>query len=169
MKGQDIALLIKLAIHAGPPVASKTLAADLFISPSEVSKALYRCVESGLLRSFNGERQVNRSALMDFLSYGLKHVFPPVRGSMARGIPTAASAEPLKSRFLEDGDPPSVWPYSEGTVRGISLAPLYQGAPRAALRDEKFYAALALCDAIRIGRTRERNLAIQLLKKQIHA
>ena len=54
---------------------------------------------------------------------------------MVRGVLTAASAEPLKSRFLDDREPPAVWPYAEGTVRGISLAPLYKGAPKAALHD----------------------------------
>ena len=106
---------------------------------------------------------------MEFLSHGFKYVFPPARGSLARGLPTAAAAEPLKSRFLDDGDPPEVWPYVEGKVRGISLVPLYKGAPKAALRDPKFYVVLALCDAIRGGRTRERNLAIELLGKEINA
>ena len=87
---------------------------------------------------------------------------------MVRGVPTAASAEPLKSRFLEDREPPAVWPYAEGKVRGISLAPLYKGAPKAALQDPKFYSVLALCDAIRSGRTRERNLAVELLEKEIN-
>jgi hypothetical protein len=74
----------------------------------------------------------------------------------------------LKSRLLEDGEPPTVWPFAEGKVRGISLAPLYKGAPQAALIDEKFYGVLALSDSIRSGRTRERNMAIDLLKKEIH-
>ncbi|HUZ97624.1 MAG TPA: hypothetical protein VMU57_22190 [Edaphobacter sp.] len=75
----------------------------------------------------------------------------------------------MKSRFLGDGDPPEVWPYVEGKVRGIAFAPLYKGAPKAALRDPKFYSVLALCDAVRGGRTRERNLAIELLGKEINA
>lgn len=105
---------------------------------------------------------------MEFLSHGLKYAFPPQRGSMVRGVPTAAAAEPLKSRLLDDKEPPAVWPYAQGKVRGISLAPLYQGAPQAALRDPKFYSVLALCDAIRSGRTRERNLAAELLEKEIN-
>jgi hypothetical protein len=169
MQGQDIALLLKLAIQNEPQVQSKDLAESLFISPSEVSKSLKRSAESGLLHIANGKKRVNRSALMEFLSHGFKYVFPPSKGSLARGVPTAAAAEPLKSRFLEDGDPPEVWPYVEGKVRGISLAPLYKGAPKAALRDPKFYGVLALCDAIRGGRTRERNLAIELLGKEINA
>ena len=88
---------------------------------------------------------------------------------MVRGVPTGASAAPLKSHLLQDPEPPTVWPYAEGKVRGISLAPLYKGAPKAALRDTKFYSVLALCDAIRSGRTRERNLAVELLEREIDA
>lgn len=168
MQGQDIALLLKLAIQNEPKVPSKTLAESLFISPSEVSKALKRCVDADLLHISKGEKRVNRSALMEFLSHGFRYVFPPAKGSMVRGAPTAAAAEPLKSRLLEDGEPPTVWPYAEGEVRGISLAPLYKGAPKAALRDSRFHGVLALCDAIRSGRTRERNLAVELLGKEIN-
>lgn len=115
------------------------------------------------------EKRVKRSARMEFLAHGLKCAFPPVRGSIVRGVPTAAAAEPLKSRFLENSEPPTVWQFAEGKVRGISLAPLYTGAPKAALRDLKLYGVLALCDAIRSGRTRERNLAVELLEKEINA
>jgi hypothetical protein len=87
---------------------------------------------------------------------------------MVRGIPTAAATEPLNALLLDDGEPPTVWQYAEGKVRGISIAPLYKAAPKAALRDAKFYCVLALSDAIRCGRTRERNLAIELLEKEIH-
>jgi hypothetical protein len=169
MQGQDIALLLKLAIQNKPQVPSKSLAASLFISPSEVSKALKRCADSGLLYVSSGEKRVNRSALMEFLAHGLKYVFPPAKGSLVRGVPTAAAAEPLKSRFLDDGEPPAVWPYAAGKVRGMSLTPLYKGAPKAALLDPKFYRVLALCDAIRSGRKREQNLAVELLRKEINA
>jgi DNA-binding transcriptional ArsR family regulator len=169
MQGQDIAILLKLAIQNAPQTPSKNLAESLSVSQSEVSKALKRCADAGLIQISGAEKRVNRSGLMEFLAHGLKYAFPPERGSMARGVPTAAAAEPLKSRFLEDKEPPTVWPYAEGKVRGISLAPLYKGAPKAALRDPKFYGVLALCDAIRSGRTRERNLAVELLEKEINA
>lgn len=169
MQGQDIALLLKLAIQHGPQPQSKDVAESLSISPSEVSKSLRRCVDAGLLHIAGSDKRVNRSGLLEFLVHGLKYAFPPVRGSMARGVPTAASAEPLKSRFLEEKEPPAVWPWAEGKVRGISLAPLYKGAPKAALQDPKFYSVMALCDAIRGGRARERNLAVELLKDAIHA
>jgi hypothetical protein len=169
MQGQDIALLLGLAIQDEPCLQSKDLAERLYISPSEVSKALRRCVDAGLLYIAGPEKRVNRSALMEFLSHGLKYAFPSEKGSMVRGIPTGVAAEPLKSRFLESTEPPTVWPYAHGKARGVSVTPLYKGAPRAALRDPKLYRALALCDAIRDGRVRERNLAVELLKKDIHA
>jgi hypothetical protein len=169
MQGQDIALLLKLAIQNDPTVQSKALSESLSISQSEVSKALKRCVNAGLLYVSKTEKRVNRSALMEFLTHGLKYAFPPERGSMVRGVPTAVAVAPLKSRFLQDQEPPPVWPYAEGKVRGISLSPLYDGAPKAALRDPSFHSVLALCDAIRTGRTRERNLAVELLGKAINA
>ncbi len=107
MQGQDIALLLRLAIQDEPELQSKNLAESLFISPSEVSKSLKRCVDAGLLYVAGPEKRVNRSGLMEFLSHGLKYAFPPARGSMVRGVPTAASAEPLKSRLLEDREPPA--------------------------------------------------------------
>jgi hypothetical protein len=47
-------------------------------------------------------------------------------------------------------------------------SPPHKGAPKAALQDPKFYGVLALSDAIRSGRARERNLAIELLEKEIN-
>jgi hypothetical protein len=169
MLGQDVALLLKLSLLQGPRVLSKTLADELFLPPGEVSKSLNRCKDSGLLYWSDLEKRVNRSALLDFLAYGMRHVFPPKRGALVRGVPTAAAAEPLKSHFQDDGEPPPVWPYPEGSVRGLSFSPLYKSAPKAALFDSKLYELLALCDAIRSGRTRERVLAVELLSKALHA
>ena len=101
MQGQDIAILLKLAIQNEPQTRSKNLAESLSVSESEVSKALKRCAAAGLLYISGAEKRVNRSGLMEFLAHGLKYVFPPEKGSMTRGIPTAAAAEPLKSRFLD--------------------------------------------------------------------
>jgi len=114
VQGHDVALLLKLAILNKPQVPSKNLAESLFISPSEVSKALKRCADSGLLCLSSGEKRVDRSALMEFLAHGLKYVFPPAKGPLVRGVPTAAAAEPLKSRLMEDGEPPAVWPFAAG-------------------------------------------------------
>ena len=44
--------------------------------------------------------------------------------------------------------------------------PLYPTVPEAALRDEKLYELLALVDALRVGRVREREIAITALKNR---
>jgi hypothetical protein len=88
-----------------PKTLSKTLADELFLPPGEVSKALHRCKDSGLPYWSDLEKRVNRSALLDFLAYGMRHVFPAKSGALVRGVPTAAAAEPLKSHFLDDGEP----------------------------------------------------------------
>jgi hypothetical protein len=166
MLGQDIALLLKISLLDTPKILSKTLADELFLPPGEVSKSLNRCKESGLIYWSDLEKRVNRSALLDFLAYGMRHVFPPKRGALVRGVPTAAA--PLKSHFLDDGEPPPVWPYPDGCVRGLSFSPLYKNAPKAALLDSRLLELLALCDAIRSGRTRERVLAVELLRKALN-
>jgi hypothetical protein len=62
---------------------------------------------------------------------------------------------------------PPVWPYAEGPLRGIAFSPLYKNVPQAALRDSKLYELLALVDAIREGRAREREIAIRELTARI--
>jgi hypothetical protein len=52
---------------------------------------------------------------------------------VARGAPTGASAEPLNSRFLDDGEPPEVCRYAEETYGASRLRPCTRGN-KAALR-----------------------------------
>jgi len=167
MLGQDIAILLKLSLSTEKKTTSARLAADIFLSPSEVSKALHRCRHAGLLFWTDYEKRVNRTALVEFIVHGMRYVFPPERSSLTRGIPTGVSAEPFRSYFTDDGEPPQVWPYAEGKTRGLAFSPLYKGAPQAALLDSRFYELLALCDAIRGGRTRERTFGIERLTKAV--
>jgi len=73
----------------------------------------------------------------------------------------------LSSHFRAGGDPPPVWPHPKGTVRGTTLLPLYQKLPEAALDSPELYELLALFDALRIGRARERKLAIELIEERL--
>ena len=60
-----------------------------------------------------------------------------------------------------------MWPFAEGKERGISFEPLYKSAASAALRDPPFYEYLALADALRDGRTRERKYAEEELHRRL--
>jgi len=100
----------------------------------------------------------NIQALEEFLIHGIKYAFPPERGGMTRGLPTAHAAEPLSHNLTQE-DPAPVWPFDRGPKRGYAFMPLYKRAPEAALKDPDLYQLLALVDAIRDGTARERELA----------
>ncbi|MGK7393296.1 MAG: hypothetical protein ACNS62_01945 [Candidatus Cyclobacteriaceae bacterium M3_2C_046] len=102
---------------------------------------------------------------MEFLQYGLRYVFPVQPGPVVRGIPTAHSAPPLDKQI--NSSEHYVWPYSKGNIRGQSILPLYPSIPQAALKDEKLYELLALVDTLRVGRAREKELAVDELKKRL--
>ena len=108
-----------------------------------------------------------RPQLLEFLVHGVKYAFPPERGELTRGVPTGYAAPPLNSQIVGSNEPPPVWPYAEGNTRGYALAPLYRTVPQAAMRDPDLYQLLALVDAIRDGRTRERSLAEKALEKRL--
>ena len=137
------------------------------MSASEVHAALKRCEVS---RLYDGnQRQILKHALLEFLIHGLKYVFPGEPGSLSRGLPTAHSAEPLKSLLVVDPTDAYVWPDPTGEVRGQAIEPLYRSVPIAAKNDSQLYVLLSLIDAIRVGRVREQRLAIRELEQKIAA
>src|SRR5690554_4876185 len=163
MKPQDVLILLKIVSDNSPSWNQKPMAEALGLSQSEVSEAVGRCKYAGLLAP-NG-KTVIRMALLEFLQYGLRYVFPIQPGAVVRGVPTSHSASPLKEEI--QSSEAYVWPYGKGSVRGHSILPLYPSVPEAALKDAKLYELLALVDALRVGRARERELAVKELKKRL--
>ena len=82
-------------------------------------------------------------------------------------MPTAHGAQPLAAQIQASDEDLPVWPYLEGTVRGQSFSPLYRSVPAAALKDPPLYELLALTDAVRGGRARERELAAKMLSERL--
>lgn len=165
IKPQDILILLKLCLLREQPWRHVDLAMDLGLSQTEISFALERCRHSGLLDS--SKKRVLKTPLMEFLEYGLKYVYPVQPGAISLGIPTAHSAPPLSARIRADADDQYVWPYAGGQVRGQGITPLYDSIPFAALNDPQLHELLALVDALRVGRARERGIAIEELEKRI--
>jgi len=168
LKPQDVVVLLKLCIEARkerPPYSK--IAAELRMSVSEVHGSIKRLQKARLLHGPElGELPINRAAV-EFIIHGVKYAFPAERGEITRGIPTSYAAEPL-NRLISAGDEPvPVWPDKEGTIRGVSLKPMYKTVPQAAKQDPRLYEALALLDAVREGRARERKLAEEELLKRI--
>jgi len=162
LKPQDLVIVLKIAIHEGEIKTIAQISDQLFIAPSQVHASIKRSELAQLLSRVNGKLAVNKSALYEFLIYGIKHVFPAVVGAMTRGIPTSTSGPALESKFNQSGTP-IVWPNPKGTSRGESISPLCPAVPKACLEDKKLYEVLSLVDALRIGAARERELAEKLL------
>ena len=169
LKPQDVVVALKLCAYPDARPAMSVIANDLGLSPSEVHGAIGRLRASRLLHGPNLKDRPNISALEEFLIHGLKYAFPAEHGEVTRGIPTSYAAEPLKSEVSTSNDLPLVWPWHEGNTRGIGLEPLYRTVPQAALHDSKLYQFLALVDAIRDGRARERKLAERDLVQRLRA
>ena len=159
LKPQDVLVLAKLITGDRRRPAMAVLASDLGLSSSQVHASLKRLEKSRLVAgSADGGRPIVH-AVEEFLLYGLKYVFPAQRGEVTRGIPTAHAAPPLDRHFAPGADLPPVWPDPEGEVRGASLDPLHKMVPFAIRKDPALYELLALVEALRDGRARERQLA----------
>lgn len=153
-----LALLSKERSRWSYPEVARTLS----MSPSQVFLSVKRARAAGLMHRVGWKP--NRTALLEFLISGAKYAFILERGGLTRGIPTAHAAPPLASEIEQTGSPP-VWPDPEGPVRGQSFKPLHRSALKAARDNPRLYEALALVDAIRGGRARERELAEKHLRK----
>jgi len=162
---QDVVVLIKLVSYGGerPPIAQ--VGADLGLSPSQVHASLKRLERSRLVDAHTHRPLLK--AVEEFLIHGVKYAFPVQRGEATRGMPTAYAAPPLSDQFAGSGDLPPVWPDPEGELRGAMFEPLHKAATRAARKDAALYELLALVDALRDGRVRERQLAEKELSARL--
>jgi hypothetical protein len=167
LKPQDVYVALKIVAARSDRPPYSQLAAELVMSPSEVHASVQRAQSSHLLHGPRMKNRPNFGALEEFLLRGLKYVFPPERGELTRGVPTSYAAEPLRSIIAQGNEPIPVWPYEESKQRGISFEPLYRTAPIAALRDPSFYEYLALADALRDSRVRERRIAEKELCRRL--
>jgi len=164
LKPQDLFVLLALLSRGEGPVTYPDLAAETGLAASAVHGALKRAVAARLLIFQERRPVILKTQLKEFLLSGAKYAYPPVWGSLTRGVPTGYAAPPLNKIIVASSDPVPVWPSAKGTARGVGLAPLYPSVPDAALRNEKLYALLALFDALRSGQARERNAARGLLE-----
>lgn len=188
LKSQDIVLLLKLLSHPKDlsQLSQSQLSVHLCISLSEINAAIKRLIASALLRKMPHSPKYNIlmghlqkvtstqylpiiNACEEFLISGLKYVFPVKLGEYTRGIATSYAAPVFKNQFVTSEDPIPVWPYVEGKQQGLALTPLYPSVPKSLTQypDQAFYDLLALIDAIRQGRARERNIAIKILRERL--
>ena len=157
--------MLKLVVRNGQEWSYPALSYELSMSASEVHAGVKRC---GAARLMDLHRKVPvKRNLLEFLIHGVKYAYPPHRGSLTRGLATSYAARPLKELIVQPDEPPPVWPDPEGQVRGYEFSPLYSSVPNACKVDPKLYELLALVDAIRDGRARERKIAVKEIRSRI--
>lgn len=172
-KGVDVVVWLKL-VRAAENRTEQQLAGELGLSQATVHRAI-RQGEKSRIVSIPGRRsrgnvphvkRVNKRALFELVAYGVPYVFPGALGRVTRGMATAGSAPVLASHFAEDVEP-VVWPDAKGESRGAGVEPLHACVPEASRRDPELYVMLALVDALRVGRARERKLARVELERRL--
>lgn len=144
LKAQDIVLLLKLLAnpeHLNWP--QHQLATHLCLSVSVINAALKRLSQSGLVRlGLEGKLyQPVIVACEEFLVSGVKYMYPAQLGQYTRGIATSYAAPVFEKQIAIGQDPIPVWPYAEGTQKGLAMDPLYSNVPKAITQypDEEFY------------------------------
>lgn len=169
LKAQDCFLLIKLLAHPNKVWTQRQLAEDLQISLSVINECIKRLKNAGLLDVSSKKTSFTPilSSGTEFLIHCVKYLFPVKVGSVTKGIPTSLGAPIFKDKInLEDALIP-VWPDIKGSKYGVAFEPIYPTITKVikTVRDDKFYNLLVLVDAIRHVKSREKNVAIKLLKE----
>ena len=168
LKPQDVVVLAKLISYEGRRPSIAQVGVDLALSSSEVHAALKRLAASRLISNDLEEGRPLLAAVEEFLVHGVKYAFPAKRGEVTRGMLTSYAAPPLSVEIAGGSELPPVWPWPDGKHRGITLEPLYKTVPLGAQRDPFLYEILALLDALRDGRAREKRIAEKKLISRLH-
>lgn len=165
VKNSDIYVLSGLLAH-DEAWSYRSLAERLRVPHPVVQRALERAKGVDLY-SVDG-REVHLPHFEEFALHALRFVAPGRLGALVPGVPAAWAADPMASAIRSSGnEPPPVWPYAHGRVRGQAIEPLHPAAPEAAESWPELGEALALLDSLRAGDARVRRVAGDLLSKML--
>ena len=164
LRPADIIVLLSLLADDDQGWTVRSLAERLRMPPAAVQRSLTRLGETPVFD--RATRRVSASASEGLFAHALPFIAPAALGAPARGMPTAWGAAPLIGEMAPDDLAP-VWPDAHGVARGLALDPLHPSAVLLAREDPKFHELLALVDALRVGRARERGLALAHLRERL--
>lgn len=166
IKGSDIFVLGGLLAH-DEAWSYRSLADRLHVPHTVVQRALERAKGADLYSV--DRREVHLPHFEEFALHALRFVAPAQLGALTPGVPAAWAAEPMASAIRSSGDePPPVWPYAQGRVRGQAIEPLHPSAPEAAEGWPELGEVLALLDSLGAGDARIRQVAGDLLSRMLH-
>lgn len=170
LKPQDLLVLFKQVTQPEQVRTYAALGDAVRISASQAHRSVQRCLASGLAMSKGrGEWQTVRAALLEFAVHGVRYAFPATLGPAKRGVATSFGTLPLSLHINSAPGEAPVWPHPKGESKGPSIPPISPTAPEVALADPALHKLLALLDALRVGRARERDLARKLLTEALES
>jgi hypothetical protein len=165
VKKPDIYVLSGLLARDGD-WSYRSFANRLHVPHPVVQRALSRAQEADLYSL--ERREVHIPHFEEFAVHALRFVAPAPLGALVSGVPAAWAAQPMASAIRSSGDePPPVWPYAHGRVRGQAIEPLHPAAPEAVEGWPELGEVLALLDGLRAGDARVRRVAGDLLSKML--
>jgi hypothetical protein len=162
----DIVVLLGLLRHAAGNWTVRSLAQELGLPSASVQRSLDRLAATPAFDA--RRRRVSLGACDELFDHALRYLAPAKAGGETRGLATSWAALPLSEHFAPSDEPPPVWPDPHGELRGLEVTPLHPAVIPLARADPKMYELLALVDALRLGDTRTRGLAVELLRARIH-
>jgi hypothetical protein len=165
VKDSDVYVLGGLLAHYGA-WSYRSLAERLRVPHPVVQRAVGRAKGADLYSV--DRREVHLPHFEEFALHALRFVDPARLGVLTPGVPAAWAAEPMVGAIRSpDDEPPPVWPYARGRVRGQAIEPLHSAAPEAVENWPELGEVLALLDSLRAEDVRVRKVAGGLLSKML--
>ena len=156
---QDILPLIVLFKESeNSSLHQAKLSSRLNWSASALHRSLSRLNDSKLWNK--SSNRVDHHATINFLRYGLPHVFPAQLQTLCRGMVTAQVPEIAQPQI------PFVWPDESSSTMGIGVRPLDAGFVYVSHNEPELKSWLDLVEVFRLGRVREIVLAVQIMEKE---
>lgn len=170
LKPQDTLLALKYLVmqQERTVLPVRALAESVGVSAGEVSKSTRRLVSAELIIQRDNRYLAVQQALNEWLAYGVRYAYPTEYVGYGRGMATSWNCPHIRSEMLAPS-PPTVWSVSGGETEGKAIKPIHESVPFAASKDKDLYRILALVDAVREGKPRERKIARELLSKYLLA
>lgn len=173
LKPQDVVVAIALGVKGQNERERLTfrIMSDLTgLSIGEISNVYKRLGNLRLIGAVEttSAYRMNTAALAEFLCFGIRYYSYPKPLGYGRGIATGWNCAALQQKSLMlPRDTPLVWPVAGGDDVGEQISPLHDCAIKASSKDEKIYRLLALVDIMRLGTSRELEVARPLLAKEL--
>ncbi|MFK8136806.1 MAG: hypothetical protein AB8E15_00470 [Bdellovibrionales bacterium] len=163
LRPQDVVIAAKIHIDNGVE-SQKSLADQLCLSQAEIVKSLKRLRDSRLL---NGDNQVARIRLKNFIKHGLSVCFPSQVGRLQLGIEIGGSFKGFKKNLKLDPNEDFVYQDENGDRKGMSILPLYPNLKEALKEDIQLHKLVSVLELYRLGEVSETSQLDKLLSEFI--